>query len=58
MNNYTAQYNNVVTKTVMPSSCSWVEKAFEESTKAGNDDVVKYFLQHFQSVISQDMKVR
>ena len=43
---------------MMPSSCSWVENAFKESTKAGNDDVIKYFLQNFQSLITQDMKVR
>ena len=55
MNIYELQQNMII---LCHISCSWVEKAFEESTKAGNDDVVKYFLQSFQSLISQNMKVR
>ena len=36
----------------------WTVEAFKGSIKAGNDDVVNYFLHNFQTFIDQSLKVQ
>ena len=51
------EFDNIVIL-VIQWLCSWTEEAFQVSAKAGNDEVLYYFLQQFQTFISQEMKVQ
>ena len=36
----------------------WTKAAFDDAVKAGNDEIVNYFLHNFQGVIDEARKVR